>query len=291
MENTIIHYINGEWVAGNEASTSVFDRGHHFGDGVYEVIAYFNRRMVDGEPHLARLARSLEGVRITNPHEGAVWHKLLQELIDRNPFEHGGVYLQVTRGTAPRDHRFPANTSPNITAFCFPAKTPSQQVVGQGVRVITQEDIRWKGCDIKTINLLPNVLAKQAAQEAGAQDALLVKENGEVSECSIANFFAVFDGVLTTHPATREILGGITRWRVLELARAMNIPVAEQSFSLEKLLAEGQEAFLTSTTANLLPIVKVDDHKIGQGAPGPLSQQLLDAYLAHIEAETGHKVY
>ena len=285
-----INYVNGQWIEARDAMVPMEDRGHQFGDGVYDVAAYFNRNMVDAEMHIERLIRSLREIRIPNPKSAEEWQELFQTAIDKNDYEHGGVYVQVTRGAYSRDHVFPlASVEPAITMSVFKQKTPSPEMVQKGCYAITQPDLRWKRCDIKTINLLPNLLAKQAAVEAGAREAVLLKENGEISEGAVANIMMVKQGRLITHQANNEILNGITRRVVLELAAMIGIAIEERPFTFKELIEEGDEIFLTSTTSNVLPISKIDDHIIGNGVAGPVALQLLNAYLDHIEQQTGFR--
>jgi D-alanine transaminase len=180
---------------------------------------------------------------------------------------------------------------PRLTMSVFGQKTPSQEMVQTGCKVITHADLRWKRCDIKTINLLPNVLARQAAADAGAREALLVKENGEVTEGSVANAMAVINGRIVTHPANHEILCGITRMTVLQLAREAGFTVEERPFTLKELLHQAEEAFLTGTTTNVLPIIAVDNQPIGNGRSGKIALALNAAYLEYIYQQTGHHVY
>jgi D-alanine transaminase len=214
---------------------------------------------------------------------------LLNELISKNEYEHGGVYLQITRGAAKRDHTFAADIQPCLSMSIFGQKTPAPELVASGCKVITQPDIRWKRCDIKTINLLPNVLARQAAAEAGAREALLVKENGEISEGSVANAFAVIEGKIVTHPANNEILNGVTRMTVLGLARKLGYTVEERPFTLSELLTKAEGAFLTGTTTNVFSIVSVDGKTIGNGMPTDIALKLNEAYLDYIYQKTGYR--
>lgn len=287
----ITNYVNGTWVDASDAVVPMEDRGHQFGDGVYDVVAYFNRKLVDADLHLQRLQRSLRETRIAEVYDIQGWLSLVEELIERNEIEHGGVYIQVTRGVYRRDHAFPpSDIPPSITMSVFAQKTPSGELVANGCKVITQPDLRWKRCDIKTINLLPNLMAKEAALEAGAREALLVKENGEVSEGAVANVFMVKHNVLVTHPATNEILNGITRQVVLGLARELGIAIEERPFLLKEVIEEADELFLTSTTSNVLAINQVDDHQIGTAKAGPVALQLLQAYKDHIAKQTGYNL-
>lgn len=286
-----LHYVNGKFLPADQAFVPMEDRGHQFGDGVYEVVAFFNRRMVDAEPHLKRLERSLREIRIPQQMPLAEIHALLQETINKNDYDHGGVYLQITRGAARRDHGFTADLKPCLTMSVFGQKTPSPELVASGCKAITQPDIRWKRCDIKTINLLPNLLAKQAATDASAREALLVKDNGEISEASVSNAFAVIGGKVVTHPANHEILNGITRVAVIGLARQLGMTVEERPFTLTELLNKADGAFLTGTTTNVLSIVSVDNMPIGNGKPTEIALELNEAYFEHIYRQTGYRAH
>ncbi len=286
-----INYVNGKFVPAEQAMVPMEDRGHQFGDGVYEVIAFFNRKMVDMQPHLERLQRSLAEIRISQPMPLEEIALLLQEIINKNEYEHGGVYLQITRGAVKRDHTFSKDLKPALTMSVFGQKTPAPELVASGCKAITQPDIRWKRCDIKTINLLPNVLARQEAAQAGAREALLVKENGEISEGSVANAFAIIEGKIVTHPATNEILCGITRMAVINLAKEMGLVVEERPFTLEELLQKAEGAFITGTTTNVLSVVSVDNMPVGGGRPHALALQLNEAYLDYIYRQTGYRAH
>lgn len=283
-------YVNGTYLEASEATIPMEDRAHQFADGVYEVIAFFNRKLLDAEPHLKRLDFSCGELKITNPHSHGEWLKIIQEMIDRNDYEHGGVYLQVSRGTQSRNHVYESGLKANVTLSAFGQKTPSRELTEQGAKVITYPDLRWKRCDIKTTGLLGNVMAKQAATEANAREAILIKENGEVSEASVSNFFIVKNGVVQTHPATNEILNGIARQVTIGLAKDLQIKVLEQPFTKAEMLA-ADEAFLTGTTTNILPVVSVDDAAIGSGKPGAITGRLLEAFIAHIKAQTGYTLW
>jgi D-alanine transaminase len=282
-----INYVNGQYVSSLFAMVPMEDRGYQFADGVYEVIAYFNRQLLDEEPHLLRLERSLRELRISAPMEMRALSAIMREVIRRNRYEHGGIYLQITRGTAKRDHVFPKQATPSVTMSCFGQKTPSKALMAEGCKVITHLDQRWKRCDIKTIALLPNVLAKQKATEAGVREALLVTENETVTEGSVSNAFIVKNGAVITQPATNSILGGIAREVALELARQRQIPVRERSYTLQE-VREADEAFLTGTTTNVLPITQIDGQPVGNGKPGPITLRLWEAYAEHVKKQTGY---
>ena len=269
-------YLNGAFVPPEQAQVSAFDRGFVFGDGVYEVIPVYGRRLFRLSHHLARLDASLQGIRLANPHALTEWQKIFTRLVESVPAEDQSVYLQVTRGAAPRDHAFPKDVKPTVFAYAAPLKYPEAAQLRDGVNAITVDDIRWRRCDIKAIALLPNVLLRQQAVEAGAAEAILVRD-GETTEGSASNIFAVVDGVLVTPPKGPFILPGITRDLVLELARANQIPCAERALHLEEIF-RATEFMLSSSTKELLPITRVDGKTIGNGRPGPLHARLHALY-------------
>ena len=284
-----ICYVNGRYVPAAHALVPMEDRAHQFADGVYEVMAFFNYKMLDEEPHLTRLERSLHELQIPQSIDHRALKTILNQVIRRNNKPHGGVYLQISRGAAKRDHPFPKNASPALTVSAFGQKTPPRALVEKGVNVITYPDIRWGRCDIKTVSLLPNVLAKQAASAAGAREALLYREVEQVTEGSVSNFAIVKNGALITHPANHRILGGIAREATLQLAAERQIPIREEIYTLNDARA-ADEAFLTGTTTNVLPVTAIDGQPVGNGKPGPVSLRLWDAYADHIEKQTGYDI-
>jgi D-alanine transaminase len=272
-------YLNGEYLPSSEARVSVDDRGFLFADGVYEVSPAYGGRFFRLDKHMERLKRGLSELRIPFDPIGlpAVHERLLgdNELDDR---EVAYVYVQVTRGVAPRAHAFPnPSVSPTVYAFAREFKRPARALWEDGFEAVTVPDRRWARVDVKTIGLLPNVLAQQAAVEAGVSDALLVKD-GIAIEGAHSNFFAVIGGTLVTHPTTNVILPGITRAYVLELARELEVPVEERPIQLEELW-HAEEAFFTGTTTEVRPTVKVDGRVIGKGRPGPVTRLLFEAFL------------
>jgi len=277
-------YLNGSYVPKEQAMVSVDDRGFVFGDGVYEVIRASNGRLFEPERHVRRLERSLREISLTLPEAELrglidVWRELLRA----NDVESGDaiVYMQVTRGAAPRAHQFPAAIRPTVFASAAAWTLPTA-LRTRGARVITVPDVRWSRCDIKTITLLPNVLAKQRAVEAGADEALFVRD-GVVLEGAVSNFFAVIDGALCTHPLTTYILGGITRDVVLELASSAGIPIRETPILLDH-ISRATELFYTNTTNDVIPIVTVDSRVVADGLPGPITGRLYTALCARITA-------
>jgi D-alanine transaminase len=273
---TRIAYVNGRYIRHAEAAVSINDRAFLFADGIYEVIEIFEGQLFDEEGHLERLARSAKELRLTLPVGAAALKMILRELVARNRVAYGHVYLQITRGAARRDHFFPKPGTPaTLVAFAQKADRAAAEAKAQaGIKVISMPDIRWKRPDIKSTSLLPNVLAKQQAREAGAYEAWLVDEEGFVTEGASSNAWIVnAEGVLVTRPADSSILRGITRTRVLEMATAKNVIVQERRFSLAEAQA-GREAFVTGATTLVLPVVAIDGQKIGAGTPGPLALAL-----------------
>ena len=267
---------NGErLVPRAEASVDVEDRGHTFGDGIYEVFRIYGGKVFEPELHWARFERSAKELRIELPYSRDTFERGVEELLRADGLEDGIVYLQLTRGTAPRAHPFPAEAQPTVTAFTKPLQRP--KVAHQaGTAVITRPDIRWLRCDIKSLNLLPNVLAKQEASEAGASEAVLHRD-AIVTEVSSTNIAIVKDGVVRTHPANHLILHGVTRAVTLRLAAELDVPVREETFTLEE-LREADEAFLLSTTIEIMPIVRIDGEPLGGGVPGLVTRKLQAAF-------------
>jgi D-alanine transaminase len=252
------------------------DRGYYFGDGIYEVFRIYNGRLFQEDAHLVRLARSASELRIPLPYGLPEITGLLYKLLEKDPVEEGILYLQITRGVAPRGHAFPPEgTQPVLTAYCKPLPRNRDKITG-GIRIVSVPDIRWLRCDIKTLNLLGNVLAKQEAVERGADEAVLHR-SGTVTECSSSNIMMVKDGTLWTHPADNLILPGITRQVVLEQARALGIPVQEAAFSLEELYS-ADEVLITGTTTEVTPVILIDETPIAGGQPGPITRQLQREY-------------
>jgi D-alanine transaminase len=275
-----ISYVNGRFLPHASASVHVEDRGYQFADGVYEVMAIRGGAPANEALHFARLERSLGALRIAAPMSSRALGLVVRELVRRNRLSDGIVYLQVTRGVAPRDHRFPDHVRPSLVLTARRARPPSPEAVDEGVAVIAIPDIRWGRCDVKAIALLPNALGKQQAWEAGAFEAWQIDDAGMVTEGTSTNAWIVTDaGEVVTHPADHAILDGVTRVRLIEIARAAGITVTQRPFSLEEAKA-APEAFLTSTTAAVLPVVQIDDSLVGGGSPGPVTRRLRDLYLA-----------
>ena len=274
-----IAYVNGRYERAADAAVHIEDRGYQFADGVYEVVAVVGGVLVDAVPHMARLKRSLKELAIAWPVSRRALSHIISEVVRRNGIDYGMIYLQITRGVAPRDHAFPSGVRPALVVMAKRLMPPRPEFVERGVSVITVPDIRWQRCDIKSVSLLPNVLGKQLAKEAGAYEAWQVSADGYITEGTSTNAWIVDRrGALITHPANPAILGGITRQSVLKVARSQNIKVIERRFTFKDVIA-AREAFLTSTTAAVLPVVAVDGRKIGNGRPGPVTLDLRERYI------------
>ncbi len=278
-----ISYVNGRYVRHSAATVHIEDRGYQFADGVYEVIAVHGGRPIDEDGHLERLGRSLGELGIAWPMKVRPLKIVMKEMLRRNHIHHGMLYIQVTRGVAPRSHAFPEPSPASslvMTARSLPA--PNKETLGRGVGVITIPDIRWERRDIKTIALLPNCLGKQQAVQSGAFEAWMVDGDGLVTEGTLSNAWIVTkSGELVTRHADRAILDGVTRRAVLKLAEKNGIGFQERPFSVED--AKGaREAFVTGTTALVKPVIKIDGQDIGDGRPGKLSLDLLGFYLDQV---------
>ena len=269
-------YVNGRYVRHAEAAVHIEDRGYQFADGVYEVCEIRDGRLIDEALHMARLERSLKELRIAPPMSLVALGVILREVVRRNRVHDGLVYLQVTRGVAPRNHSFPVDGTP--PSIVVTAKSTSRSAADlraeQGVSVITVPENRWDRVDIKTVSLLPNVLAKQAAKEAGAYEAWFVDANGNVTEGSSTNAWIVtMDGVIVTRPAESGILRGITRTVLFRVAEAAGLRIEERAFSLDE--AKGaREAFVTAATTLVTPVTSIDGQPVGNGAPGTVATEL-----------------
>ncbi|MDX8129549.1 D-amino acid aminotransferase [Methylomonas sp. OY6] len=269
-------YLNGAYLPLADAKVSVLDRGFLFGDGVYEVIPAYNGRLFRLEDHIARLNNSLNGIRLPLPHSVADWEAIFRPLLadDRDQY----IYLQVTRGYAPkRDHGFPEQIVPTIFAMSADIKPFAGRI--DGIKAITLDDTRWQLCNIKAITLLSNILLRQEALDQGCAEAILVR-NGYVVEGAASNLFAVLDGELITPPKSHEILPGITRDVILELAAAHNIPYQEDIIALEA-LNNASEIWVASSTREIVPVIELDGRQVGDGKPGPVWKHMDDLLQAY----------
>ena len=274
MSQTV--YLNGRFMPIEQAAVPVLDRGFIFGDGVYEVIPVYSRRAFRLREHLQRLQHSLAGLRLENPHSLDQWEALVLTLIEKNEPEDQSVYLQVTRGPAPRDHAFPEHSVPTVFMMSNPLVTPSSVQVEQGVAAISAADIRWDHCDLKVIALLPNVLLRQRAVDAGAVETILFRD-GILTEGAASNIFAVENGVILAPPKDQHMLPGITYDVVLELAAANHIPLQTGYFEEARIRA-ADELWITSSTKEVLAIVTLDGNLVGDGKPGPVFHRMYRLY-------------
>ncbi len=264
-----IGFLNGCFLPLEQTRVSVEDRGFQFGDGIYEVVRTYRGTPFQLEAHLARLERSAKAIGLTMPYQARDWRDFVAEGIKRGGYEESKVYIQVTRGVAPRDHAFPAAASSTVVMTIRAMKPLAQALRETGVGVVTMEDLRWGRCDIKSVNLLPNVMAKQRAHEAGAFEAVFVRD-GLVTEGAVSNVMVVQAGALFTAPEGERILSGVTRALVLELARKEGVAVRERAVTLAELRG-ADEVFLSGTTVEVLAVVRVDGTVVGEGRPGKLT--------------------
>jgi len=284
-----IAYVNGRYMPSRAAAVSITDRGYQFADGVYEVMLVLGGRLLDAEAHLDRLERSLSELAILMPMSRRALTCVMARLIRVNRLATGTLYLQVTRGIAPRDHAFPEPApapalAMTVKRFDLAALLRRQD---SGIAVCTVPDERWKRCDIKSTALIGNVLAKQAAREAGAAEAWMVDAAGYITEgASTTAWIIDTDGRLVTRALGPEILPGITRQVILELAQETTGPVVERAFTPEEAMA-AREVFLASTTSFITPVVRLNGTPIGDGTPGPVTRALIARHRAHVAAETG----
>lgn len=270
-------YLNGDYIPKSEAFIHADDRGFYFADGVYEVVKYYRGNAFCFSEHMERLRKSLRAVKIDRINIEALEH-ISNNLILMNELHHthSAVYLQITRGVAPRLHKFPdTKIFPTLYGYAFPMPFPESEAVN-GIKVTTTEDIRWKRCDIKSIALLPNVLTFQEASGNGAGECVYIRD-GILTECSHSNIMAVKDNIVFTHPECNLILSGITRGVVLNLCRKLKIEAREETVKAEK-IHEYDEFFITGTGSEVLPVVTIDDRKVGKGNPGNITRRLQRAF-------------
>ena len=269
-------YLNGDFMPIEEARIPVLDRGFIFGDGVYEIIPVYSRRPFRLAEHLRRLQHSLDGIRLANPHDDATWTRLLLRLVELNRTDDQSLYMHVTRGPAKRDHAFPKTITPTVFLMSNPLTTPPPEQVRSGVSAITATDNRWMRCDIKAIALLPNVLLRQEAVDAGCVEAILLRD-GFLTEGAASNIFVVRDGVLLAPPKNHLMLPGITYDVVLELAQADRMPCEVREI-LETELRHADEVWLTSSTREVLAVTRLDNAIVGNGKPGPMFSRMYARY-------------
>jgi D-alanine transaminase len=277
--------VNGRFLPIARATVSVEDRGFQFGDGVYEVVRSYGGTVFRLDQHLDRLVQSARAIRLPMRYSLAQWRRLILRAYRMSGFPDAKVYLQLTRGPAPRDHGFPTAVRPTVVITVRQLAPLNPALRRDGVSAITVPDLRWGRCDVKSLNLLANVLAREEARTANVFEAILVRD-GHVTEGAISNVFAVIRGTVTTSPTDPSILPGITRAATLDLVRAEGIPLAERSFSVEELQA-AEEVFLTGTTMEIVPVVSINGTAIGKGSPGPLTQRLAQRFGDMVKAECG----
>lgn len=274
--NDPLVYLNGSLTPLSDAKIPVLDRGFIFGDGIYEVIPVYGRKMFRADQHLARLFRSLAAIGIPNPHDKAGWLALIAQVMDAHPADDQMVYLQVTRGVAKRAHAFPQEVVPTVFIMTNPIVLPTDAVRAKGVTCVSMEDKRWLRCEIKSISLLGNVLAAQNAAEHGATESIQFRD-GFLTEASASNVWIVKDGVLSGPPKDNLILEGIRYGLIEELCAANGISLQARKITREEVFA-ADEVLLSSATKEVLAVVKLDEQTIGKGVPGPIYQKLYAAY-------------
>lgn len=272
-----IAFVNGRFLPLADATVSVEDRGFQFGDGIYEVVRTYDGRPFELEAHLARLDRSAQALNLRQPYSCQEWTQFVLEAIQRAAFPEAKIYIQITRGVAPRDHAYHDDLVPTVVMTVRELRPLSPSVRAAGVEAMTIEDIRWGRCDIKSVNLLANVLARQQAKHAQVFEAILIKD-GQVTEGAVSNVMLVRDGTVITAPEGALILSGVTRAVVLQIARQEGLHVREQYCSQADLNA-ATEVFLTGTTVEVLGVVRIDGKPIGDGKPGPVTQRLATRFL------------
>ncbi len=278
-----IVFLDGAFVPAADARVSVMDRGFLFADGIYEVSAVLDGRLVDNDAHLARLDRSLAAIGIANPYPPATWARLQMALVERNGLSDGTVYIQVTRGAAERDFAYPADLAPTVVMFTQAKVLVGTALQRRGAAVVTRPDLRWARRDIKSIGLLAQVMAKREAAAAGASEVLLV-EDGFVTEGGSSSVFIVTPrGRIVTRPLSEALLPGITRLAAIRLAAEQGLVLDERAIAVSE-LSDAAEAFFTSASNFVVPIVSIDGRPVGDGTPGPHARRLLDLYVAAARA-------
>ena len=273
-------FVNGEFMPIEEAMIPIEDRGYQFGDAVYEVVNSFKGKFFGLEEHLDRLERSLRELSYPSVSREKIKDGML-EMLNRSGMDRASVYLQISRGVAPRNHAYSGVNGVQIIMTVREVKEVPETLRIKGVPAITVEDIRWGRCDIKTVQLLANSLAKQKAVESDAYDAIFVTKEGVVRETTISNLFIVQGGIVITHPVNHHILNGITRIMTIDCCREIGLPIEEQTFTAKEMFA-ADEVFFTGTTIEVLPVVTIDEQTIADGEPGPISKQLCEALHAKI---------
>jgi D-alanine transaminase len=280
---TRIVYLNGDYLPDHEAKISIFDRAVNFGDAIYDVAGVLDGKLIDFEHHMQRYFSSLQKMAIESPLTQAEILQTFRRLVELNQIEEGLVYMQVTRGVAERDFVWPEGIRPTVFMFTQ-EKTQGERDSGtHGVKLASQNDIRWARRDIKSVNLLGQVLAKKAAHDAGAYEALMVDGDGFVTECGSTSFFIIHDRQILTRALSNDILPGVTRRAIISLCESKGFELSETRFTLQQAL-DADEAFISGASSYILPVVQIDDREISAGKPGQVTLQLRDVYLQHVRA-------
>ncbi len=269
-------FLNGEFMPMEEAKVPVLDRGFIFGDGIYELVPVYSRAPFRLEGHLARMERSLSEVRIANPYSRAQWTAIIEQMIEKHPFDDQGVYWQVTRGVAKRDHSFPKDTAPTVFMMSNPLVNPSKEVIENGAKAVSAEDFRWHRCDLKTISLIGNCMLRQLSFEEGAIETLLLRE-GKLTEASASNAYIVKNGVIATPPKDNHILPGITLDVVFDIVARGKLPIEVREIT-EAELRGADEVWVSSSSKEIVAVVDLDGRPVGNGKPGPVFRKAWQLY-------------
>jgi len=280
---TRIVYLNGDYIPDHEAKISIFDRAVNFGDAIYDVAGVLDGKLIDFEHHMQRYFGSLEKMSIASPLTRDEILQAFRRLVEQNQLDEGLVYMQVTRGVAERDFVWPDGIQPTVFMFTQAKQTTENEAAQSGISLASAPDIRWARRDIKSVNLLGQVLAKKAAHDAGADEALMIDTEGYVTECGSTSFFIVRDGEILTRPLNNDILPGVTRRAIVTLCATKELRLNQTRFTLEDAL-QADEAFISAASTYVLPVVKIDGHEIGTGKPGELTLRLREIYLDHVRA-------
>ena len=280
---TRIVYLNGEYLPADEAKISIFDRAVTFADAIYEVAGVLDGKLIDFEHHMQRYFSSLEKMGIDSPLDQQQILAAFRQLVDRNRIDEGLVYMQVTRGAAERDFVWPDDIKPNLFMFTQPKAPIENEAARTGVNLASTPDIRWARRDIKSVNLLAQVLAKKAAHDAGAYEALMIDTDGYVTECGSTSFYIVKDDLILTRPLSNDILPGVTRRAVVALCNTYGFRLVESRFTLDE-AKKADEAMISGASSYVLPVIKIDDQAIGNGTPGELSLRLREIYIDYARA-------
>jgi D-alanine transaminase len=269
-------FLNGEFMPIEEAKVPVLDRGFIFGDGIYELVPVYSRTPFRLEGHLARMERSLSEVGIRNPYTRAEWTKIIGQMVERQPFDDQGVYWQVTRGVAKRDHAFPKDVQPTVFMMSNPLVNPSKEVIENGARAVSAQDFRWHRCDLKTISLIGNCMLRQLSSEAGAIETILFRD-GRLTEASASNAYIVKDGVIATPPKDNLILPGITLDVVFDIVKRGHLPLEVREIT-EAEVRGADEVWVTSSSKEIVAVVDLDGRPVGSGNPGPVFRKAWQLY-------------